>query len=1053
MILQEVLQLDKQQSSIKKIDLFLVGQIKLSDDYMKALAYKADILHAINKTNEALRLLFSYIPSLNAMKVDGVIALCDSIINIFIDTEKYEEAYKYINIKKNFLPISKFVLNVKDEIKLFLAKKEITLAKNALNKFLTEDITREEEMYAKEELASIYYNERQYDKFIELARDLEAYYQANMALPKLTDLTIKRLKMAFYSGNYNRVILDGNNIIREENLNNKQILSIATLLIKSYLASNDYKRASIIESDYEEYINDEYIDESLEFCKSALELYTKTNTIVSINEYQNKIKDFTNKKQPLTKPKSNKKEEIIIPFVDTKIENKILEDINDGISYSTGFLNPIIEEPKTLFKQDISKEYKEYKKIELSKNYEALSKIFNSINDIDLNVKFRELYRNCCINICKNFDIDEIYLLYYKRGYLGLHYKKERAYDKRLKFEDIENTINLASMESEAELFLDPQNPEFNKNIVTNLPYEEIPYGFSYPIADKGHSIGSITFTSKQSFIDQEMVYESLLLIIQMLNTRLLTSLKQDELEYNNRKTFFINQHMSSGIKEEMEGYLHFSTQACEMLGVLENIGIDDFLINMKSTYVGEYKRLREEIYTLMSENIVYEYEYKKNDKWIKVRERFYPTLMDGVICILSLIDDITKDFNDKNDLIALAYTNPISKLDTEVKLIVDLEKQYMYKRLALCVFEIIDFSLYKELYGFNFANQLIFTVGKELKQAFENDFNFDVYHLEADRYAILMNGINDKRVVDSKLIAAFNKISNNLYSLNSRVKLLFNCGVYRLGRNVNLDEPSKILLFAIDALTDAVDMDNIGHHIAHFDGEAQKKRFAQNSLITHISESIDHGKLGLTYHQIVDLVNTQVYGYHIMLNLDNFDVDYKYMDEVIKRRGLTRQIEKYAIGNTFKELKMLNDSVKGYVMCFVNVSKPTLDEEFYSFINQQQSFFKVPAQYIVLKTDNASHPVLQRLRQKEYLVATDNLMDVYRNACDYFIYDYHSVGKESILEILELCDNHNVICILGGMNTKEDIEMAREDGYALIYGSFYKKSLRMKSIIEKLKN
>lgn len=149
----------------------------------------------------------------------------------------------------------------------------------------------------------------------------------------------------------------------------------------------------------------------------------------------------------------------------------------------------------------------------------------------------------------------------------------------------------------------------------------------------------------------------------------------------------------------------------------------------------------------------------------------------------------------------------------------------------------------------------------------------------------------------------------------------------------------------------------------------------------------------------------------------------------------------------------MFNDTVKGYVMCFVNVSKPTLDEEFYSFINQQQSFFKVPAQYIVLKTDNASHPVLQRLRQKEYLVATDNLMDVYRNACDYFIYDYHSVGKESISEILELCDNHNVTCILGGMNTKEDIEMAKEDGYALIYGSYYKKSLRMKSIIEKLKN
>jgi len=211
-------------------------------------------------------------------------------------------------------------------------------------------------------------------------------------------------------------------------------------------------------------------------------------------------------------------------------------------------------------------------------------------------------------------------------------------------------------------------------------------------------------------------------------------------------------------------------------------------------------------------------------------------------------------------------------------------------------VVDIIDFNLYRELYGYNFTNQLIYTVGGEIVKAFENDFYVNIYHLEVDRYVVLFQSINDKRLVDSKLHACFKIVSANLMKLNTRVKLSFNAGVYRLQRHVNLDDPSKILYFALDALQDAKNINEIGNHIAHFDSDLHKQKFNENHLITHISESIDHAKLGLTYKQIVNISKNEVYGYNIVLNLDNYEIDYAYMDYVVKRRGLTNQLEKYAV-------------------------------------------------------------------------------------------------------------------------------------------------------------
>ena len=173
---------------------------------------------------------------------------------------------------------------------------------------------------------------------------------------------------------------------------------------------------------------------------------------------------------------------------------------------------------------------------------------------------------------------------------------------------------------------------------------------------------------------------------------------------------------------------------------------------------------------------------------------------------------------------------------------------------------------------------------------------NTFIYHLERDQFVVLFLDINDKRIVDSKLRAAFEFITNKLFELNFRVKLKFNIGVYRLQKHISIDDPAKILYYALDALDALKDLRLAVTSISHYDSEVNKKRFNKNQLITHISESIDHSKLGLTYKQIINLDKNEVFGYMVLLNLDNYEVDSTYLDFVVERRGLRVDLEKYLI-------------------------------------------------------------------------------------------------------------------------------------------------------------
>ena len=1042
--LSEVLQLDISNSSIKKIDAFLASEVEYSDPYMKALAYKYYIEHKLGNSLEAVNVLVKYIKNLNILTPYSIIAISDSLIQILLDLNNFDEAYKYIQLKKNFLPVSKLNLYLKDMITYLLKKDSINEAKDLLIKYLEDDISKDEALFAKEELSNIYFKQGEYDNYINITSGLLEIYQDRLDLKKEALLQTRLLTIAYKRKNYIKVVSDINKII--PNYDSPSLfLPLATLAIRAYIGLNDIKKASIFESNYEEYVDASYYVESKNFLEAAIELYTISNSKVAVKELEALLKEITDKAIPQKKKKKEEVKEIVVPTI--KIPG-IKKEEEITIKPNFNILNP--KEDIPLEKTNVKKQIINLKSENVSEFYMKLSNLLDVLNQMNLNNKFREIFRLSMIEIKKVFDIDEAYIIDASTSFKGMHYKTERVYDKKISPDMVKGTINIQAFETDSECFLDDNDRKYDVNIITLEKYADSYYGYAIPLHNENDVIGSIAYFSKDAFLSNEMTYEGLKIVTSILNSRLLLSYEKDKLLYNNQKLYFLKDNMSLGIKEEMEGYVHLSKKCASMLSLYEDLSIDDFYNHIPTNYLIEYKNIRNSLYYDTKE-ATYEYEFKKDDDLIKIKESFYSLFLDGTITIISVIEDITRYDDEKKQLTNLAYTNPITKLDTEVKLMVDIRDEYLMHKMALATISIHDFSLYEELYGFNFKRQLELAVGNAIKDAISSDFNVSLYHLGEDIFVLTIKNANDKRLVDSKLNKFLTDASKALHKLNTRLNITFDVGVYRLGKNNNLADASLMLSYAFDALNDAKAMKYIGNHISHYDSEEMRQRFSENNLVTSISEAIDTNDLNIVYQQIVNIIEQKVYGYYALINLDSSELYYEEIMNVVKRRNLEARVNQYSINALFIELKMLYTKTKCLFPVFIEINPDLIDRGYYEYIKERPQFYKINPAYIVLVCNKADNYYLKLLRQEGFKICTKDILDIYRSNSDYFVYDYRTIGDIGSDEITELCKKHNVEVIAGGVDEIEDMTNAKERNFKLVFGRFYKRTRTMNDLIKKL--
>ena len=664
------------------------------------------------------------------------------------------------------------------------------------------------------------------------------------------------------------------------------------------------------------------------------------------------------------------------------------------------------------------------------------------------------------IEIQKEIKFDEAYILYNNRKYYGLHYKTERVYDKKIDFSKISKTLNYYSMEADSIGYLDEANKDYNTNIVTLEEYPLDYFGISFPLYDNNEVIGSIAFFKKTSLLEMELSFECLKLLSTIINSRLVLNFKLENVKLNNSKLYYLKDNMTFGIKEEMDGFIKLSDVSTKILDTFETLDLDSYYHLMKPNDELNYKKLHNEIYDdidnkISNKEYIIEYDIKVNDGYKRIEEKIYPLLDDGNLYLLSIINDITNRNKEKQELIGLAYQNPISKQQTEVKLMIDLDKYVDDKKLALAIISINDFNMYEDIYGYNLKNQLVLLVGEAFKNAILDDFNVSLYHLGEDKYAILFKNTNDKRLIDSKLNLFFNKVLKFIEEKKSSIllNLVFTAGVYRVGKNTTLKNNGEILTNALDALREA-DRFYDKHSINHYDSQIHALKFKENYLMVLISKEIENNKIKLGYKQIIDIHKNTLYGY--MIKLD-FDFDHEITDEkireIILKKKLSSFVLMHSLGKLAKEMKIFYNEFKVLINMFIEVLNDNdIDEKLIEYAKSAVEHYNINPKYITFVVNTSSNnKYISILRNIGFSICSKNIVDIYSNSSDFIFNDFKSLPKESLNEILDICKKHKILHILSGIDTKEDKNYALENGFDLIYGNVYKNIKQIDKVIESL--
>jgi len=1047
MNLNEVLNLSKTESSIKKIDLYLSKSIMYSNEFMAALKYKAEIISFLGEPNKAIKMLADYMPYFDKMDNESIIITLDGIINITLSLSLFEQADNFIELKKKYLPISKSSLYLKDRINFYLLKNDKENAKAILKQYLSDDITKEESILAKENLAKIYFDEKDYDSYLPISDELLEYYRSKIDIKNEEEILINQNFIDYQKGQYLKVISSCNELYKNLDIIPHK-LRISSIAINSYLKLGDTKKASIFEADCADLISEEYPKESLEFIDASLNLYQTTGSKLLTENYLKLKENYLKLTDDKPKKKKKKDEEIKVVIPVKKYEELNIVSNLDILNKEEND-NPIIG----------IKEKKEEISIALvSKTYDDLSNIFKKLNLLNKDLRFREYLRLALIEITKYFNIEEAYFLYFDNIYKGLYFKAERLYDKTPTIGEIQNTISYYTLENEVESSYDQASRLYDIDIRTSSSMLD-DYAISFPIIDELEGKASLTFFSHNPILDKEMVYESLKIFTSFITSRFSYHMIKNDFAYKNQKLFTILDNMTIGIKEESDYYIHLDDKAKEIFDSLSDITFDDFILNVDNKDKVLYKNFHDDFLKNDVNNKFITYHYNANGILKEIKESFYQIEIEGKIYLLSLVEDISNEEAKHNELKELAYINPVSKLENEVKFRVDLAALASLERVCVASFNIRDFKTYKLYYGYSFEVGLIKLVSKFLKEKMASFFNANIYHFYQDSFVLVFRSVTDKRVSINDIKKILSPLIKELYDYNYRSQVRFDVGMYRVTRqdvlkyrNTN-DLINIVIDRANDALIDAKKMPLDDIRIASFDNELSKIRHEENYYVKSICEALDNKKIDLFYKQVINVEKGVINFLYLNPKLTNMDYSISDIVKLLRKRSLESEFDYYIIKSLFNDIAHLQKEInkEAFVPYIFDIISLNIDEKLASYIITEAQRLKINPTKIIINGHNLKQDAYKLLKNNKFHLASIDLSDVLNDRCEYYIYDYHKNSIKSGEEILNICNNHNIKVIFNAIDCDNDVEEVKSIGAHFVYGDRYQKHFTNEEFINKL--
>ena len=299
--------LDKTKDTVKKLDKYIQTLSVDSNDYYKALCYKASVLHSLKNDEEALKILLPLEKKLWILKNEEIITLCDILKDIYYDLNEPDNALKYIKIKEEHLLIIDHDKYTKDMIEYYHFINDTQNEKRQILIYLEENINEDELIDIYERLIDFSFEENNKNDFDKYYDKLREYYLKVHNQEKITKIDYYKCHFLLESN-----IIDAYNFATkklENELSDNEKTYYANICIKYFMAQEELRKASIVDSNFQDIALKADKKYKLAYLETTYELYKRLNnrfTLDLIEEEIEKANSIIDEPQKEKKPTNNK---------------------------------------------------------------------------------------------------------------------------------------------------------------------------------------------------------------------------------------------------------------------------------------------------------------------------------------------------------------------------------------------------------------------------------------------------------------------------------------------------------------------------------------------------------------------------------------------------------------------------------------------------------------------------------------------------------------------------------------------------------------------------
>lgn len=985
--------------------------IAIIKNYLESTISSADFEHAVLK----LINIFSYLH-----EYENVVQYCEknkdrfeknqnyndllkSLYDSYIKLSLYSKAINCLNERKRYCTLDlEHIINY-DEIFLnkSLNKPYKDLLTQAINKNPPEKFNKEYYLL----LIDLYIEEKDY---ISAKAYLKTFYnlytdrlvrQELEILYQTNDDSLKEVSKYYYDNNISR-------------------LDSLIYLIRDYANNNKLSMAATLDSENTDLVSncsDLYIKKS--YYEICTDFYKKMNSKPSVEYNQRQLDDVIKDITKLEKEKLKNKK---IHLENIKSSKVVVKDIFTTTPKETNKLTKIL-------------------KPNFDKYYQTLNDLFLFDTQLNIKVSIIQYLRTLFIYINKSINIKylELYTNTDNKVYM---YKVERLYDKNIILSNLDNTLAKKCFDEKTDLvYTNDEIDNFN-SLYTNEKYSDVNILASFYLENIGSLIVNlqshediIFFRLLSSFLVVKLshLYKSQRLVenIRFYENIIKSDILNTSIIYNDK--YVINQKLADLFNISPVGY------------------IQEIYNNMKSIDIDNHKKHINLV--LNNINSVYDLEFEYNNR--KILQRSISLYDNDILKVISTYFDKTSDNNKIDRLYEMATIDNLTKFYNEYKLISDFDSFINNKfSLLLISLKLKNESFYNE----NDIQGYFIEFSEYLRQYF-SDAQF--YKIGYKKFIIKIN-INDIRSVTS-LIEDFMLDVNN-YQIKSikYEKFIPYLGVIRYPAVTENKNYSKILQYLHIALNNSYTTKN---RFCIFQKKDYDNEIFEQTIIKHINEALDHDIFSLSFIQIVDIESKKVIQYESEMQIKSYDLDYKYLVSLAKRRDKIYSLEKSHIAKVIQFLHTMKSKTNRLVKVTIPISYESfIEKDFVSYVFKLLKKYDIEARFIKFKLDFQTYKLneislkINELNQSNILLSTTNYNLFLEFSFESFYYKYKqnlNVKKSSYIKLLQnYTTEYHSNLILYNVSNNDDLKTLKKLSIKYITGNIYR-SILPDEIIDKVLN